>query len=86
MPTPKRAMPEFNIRTVNSRFVTDTPVIEVKSAEEAQAVGVRGAIAIAADELEAGAAVATATVMVSDGDMVLSHVAVTVSVAQLTIS
>lgn len=79
-------MADFNIRTVNSKFVTDTKISEVESLEAAQAVGVRSAIAMTGDDVVAGASVATATVIVSDGDKVLSNVAVTLCVAPLTVS
>ena len=39
-------MPRFTIRTVNSQFKTETMLDQIETAEQAQAIGVSGAIAM----------------------------------------
>ena len=76
-------MTRLTIRTVNSQFATETMLDQIETAEQAQAIGVSGAIAMLAEEVAKGISAATVTVRVYDGDHALSYAAVSVSVAPL---
>lgn len=76
-------MTNLRIRIVNSKFITDTEVEEVSTPEQAQAIGIKGTIAMITDDIAGGATMAAATVMVSDDEEMLSYVAVSIGVAQL---
>lgn len=77
-------MPDFTVRTVNSIFVSDAEVAQFATAEDALAWGVRGAVMIAADDIENGAKLAAIEVIVRDGGGVdVLRSAVSLAVAPL---
>lgn len=76
-------MASFTVRTVNSKFITDT-ILDVDTATAAQAIGVRGAVAMVVDDISGGADSAAATVMVGDGENVLSYLSVSLAVSTLS--
>ena len=47
-------MTRLTIRTVNSQFATETMLDQIETAEQAQAIGVSGAIAMLAEEVAKG--------------------------------
>lgn len=78
----RAAMPAFYILTDNSSYQTKTEVSEVSNPEEALALGVRGAIFMAHEDISRGEAAAAVEVAVEDGigaELLRSVVAVSVS-------
>ena len=59
-------MPRFTVVTIDSLFSTETRTADLADADAALALGVRGAIMIAADEINGGFASATVEVVVED--------------------
>lgn len=79
-------MATFFVRTDNASFQTKTEIAEVTDAAAALAVGVRGAIFMAADDISRGEPTAAVVIGVEDGlGAELLRSAVMVSVAPLTV-
>lgn len=76
-------MPQFTIRTTNSSLYTEGET-EQPDAEAALAMGVRGAVMIAADEVFGGTKAVVVELQVEDADgAVVLRSAVSMSVAPL---
>lgn len=74
----------FTISTVNSVYAAQTVVTHIGSAADALAFGIRGAVIIAADELEHGASACAIVVSVQDENQTeLLRSAVSLSVSPL---
>ena len=77
-------MPKFSVSTVNSSYAAISVVETAAEPGEALAVGIRGAVDIATEEVVQGAAVSAVEVTVRDAtDHTLHRIVVSLSVARL---
>ena len=80
-------MPKLSIHVVNSTFTSNDDGAEYPTAEDAMGVGIRSALKIIADEVDAGSRSAAVDVCVrAEDDTAVLRSIVAVSVAPLLIS
>ena len=77
-------MPKFTVSTVNSTYAAISVVDTEAEPDEALAVGIRGAVDIATEEVMQGASVSAVEVTVRDSaEQTLHRIVISLSVARL---